>query len=146
MFSLICVWINDWVNNREAGDLRRYRGHYDVTVMSTTIIQGYIWWVYAWLILRMIDKIRIFYTMSKSQTTLNTGHKRPPLSQLLCNSYGATRIFFEYRMKSRTLVVEFPAPGGVSMTSLRRVQSPRQPGLTSSCQRWLQALRPSWKY
>ena len=33
MFSLICVWINDWVNNREAGDLRRYRVHYDVTVM-----------------------------------------------------------------------------------------------------------------
>ena len=34
MFSLMCVWINDWVNNREAGDLRRHRGHYDVTVMS----------------------------------------------------------------------------------------------------------------
>ena len=34
MFSLICVWINDWVNNREAGDLRRYRAHCDVTVMS----------------------------------------------------------------------------------------------------------------
>ena len=33
MFSLICVWINDWVNNREAGNLRRYRAHYDVTVM-----------------------------------------------------------------------------------------------------------------
>ena len=33
MFSLICVWINDWVNNGEAGDLRRYRIHYDVTVM-----------------------------------------------------------------------------------------------------------------
>ena len=33
MFSLICVWINGWVNNREAGDLRRYRVHYDVTVM-----------------------------------------------------------------------------------------------------------------
>ena len=33
MFSLICVWINDWVNNREAGDLRRYRAHYDVNVM-----------------------------------------------------------------------------------------------------------------
>ena len=27
MFSLICVWINGWVNNREAGDLRRYRAH-----------------------------------------------------------------------------------------------------------------------
>ena len=23
-----------WVNNREAGDLRRHRGHYDVTVME----------------------------------------------------------------------------------------------------------------
>ena len=34
MFSLICVWINGWVNNREAGDLRRYRAHYDVTVMG----------------------------------------------------------------------------------------------------------------
>ena len=33
MFSLICVSINGWVNNREAGDLRRYRAHYDVTVM-----------------------------------------------------------------------------------------------------------------
>ena len=33
MFSLICVWINGWLNNREAGDLRRYRAHYDVTVM-----------------------------------------------------------------------------------------------------------------
>ena len=37
MFPLICVWINGWVNNREAGDLRRYRAHYDVTVMVTCI-------------------------------------------------------------------------------------------------------------
>ena len=34
MFSLICVWINGWVNSREAGDLRRHRGHYDVIVMK----------------------------------------------------------------------------------------------------------------
>ena len=33
MFSLICVWINGWVNNRAAGDLRRHCSHYDVTVM-----------------------------------------------------------------------------------------------------------------
>ena len=33
VFSLICVWINDWVNNREAGDLRRYCAHYDIIVM-----------------------------------------------------------------------------------------------------------------
>ena len=33
MFSLICVWING-VNNRQVGDLRRYRAHYNVTVMK----------------------------------------------------------------------------------------------------------------
>ena len=34
MFSFICVWINGWVNNREADNLRYYRAHYGVTVMS----------------------------------------------------------------------------------------------------------------
>ena len=34
MFTLICARINGWVNNREAGDLRRYRAHYDVIVMK----------------------------------------------------------------------------------------------------------------
>ena len=33
MFSLIFTWINGWVNNRNAGDLRRHRAHYCVTVM-----------------------------------------------------------------------------------------------------------------
>ena len=33
MFSVICGRINGWVNNREAGDLRRYRAHYDVIVI-----------------------------------------------------------------------------------------------------------------
>ena len=30
---LICAWTNGWVNNREAGGLRRNRAHYDVIVM-----------------------------------------------------------------------------------------------------------------
>ena len=34
-FSLICARINGWVNNRETGDLRRHRAHYDVTVMRS---------------------------------------------------------------------------------------------------------------
>ena len=33
IFSLICVWINGCANNREIGDLRRHRTHYDVIVM-----------------------------------------------------------------------------------------------------------------
>ena len=36
MFSLICVWINGWVKNREAGDLRRFCARYDVIVMRGT--------------------------------------------------------------------------------------------------------------
>ena len=48
MFSLICVWINGWVNNGEAGDSRRYRAHYDVTVMSYAVVAcakfAVIWW------------------------------------------------------------------------------------------------------
>ena len=31
--ALLVICAGDWVNNREAGDLRRYRAHYDVIVM-----------------------------------------------------------------------------------------------------------------
>ena len=34
MFSLICAWINGWVNNREDGELRRHHAQYDVIVME----------------------------------------------------------------------------------------------------------------
>ena len=33
VFSLICAWTNDCASNRDAGDLRRHRAHYDVTVI-----------------------------------------------------------------------------------------------------------------
>ena len=36
MFYFICAWINGCINNREAGDLRRHRAHYDVIVMETS--------------------------------------------------------------------------------------------------------------
>ena len=42
MFALICVWINGSVNNREAGDSRRHRAHYDVIVMQTPLV---LWWM-----------------------------------------------------------------------------------------------------
>ena len=38
MLSLICARINDWVNNGEAGDLRRTCAHYDVIVMILTTV------------------------------------------------------------------------------------------------------------
>ena len=33
MFFFICARIKGWLSNRDAGDLRRHRAHYDVTVM-----------------------------------------------------------------------------------------------------------------
>ena len=34
MFSLICAWTKGSVNNRNAGDFRCHRAHYDVVVMN----------------------------------------------------------------------------------------------------------------
>ena len=38
MFSLICTWINDWVNNGEACDLRGHRANYDIIIMMVTLL------------------------------------------------------------------------------------------------------------
>ena len=38
MFILICARINGWVNNREAGDLRRHRAPYVVIVMNIVVL------------------------------------------------------------------------------------------------------------
>ena len=52
MFSLIWVWINGWVNNREVGDLRCDGTHYDVIVMfrliSYTGLRKIIWNICEW--------------------------------------------------------------------------------------------------
>ena len=51
MFSLICAWINGWVNSREAGDLRRNRAHHDFTVMVygvRAVINHNLAWVFMW--------------------------------------------------------------------------------------------------
>ena len=38
MFPLICAWTNGWVNNRDAGGLRRHGAHHDVTLMMTSSV------------------------------------------------------------------------------------------------------------
>ena len=68
MFYLICAWINCWVNNHEASDLRCHRAYYDVIVM--------IW------IIPMPNDIHIFCISHEMYTT----------KQLLCRSFsGGTR-------------------------------------------------------
>ena len=43
VFSLICAWINDWVNTRKAGDLRRHCAHHDVIVMDNPKYSRHAW-------------------------------------------------------------------------------------------------------
>ena len=49
MFSLICAWINGWVNSGEAGDLRRHCTHYDVTaILGIDQFCPYTLWLPQW--------------------------------------------------------------------------------------------------
>ena len=49
---LILAWINGWVNNREADDLRPHHAHYDVTVMIASNSTSWIYIVWPpWRIL-----------------------------------------------------------------------------------------------
>ena len=43
MFSLNCARTNGWANNGEVGDLRRYRAHYHVIVMSLLFHAQSLW-------------------------------------------------------------------------------------------------------
>ena len=40
MFSLICAWTTGWAKHRDAGDFRRHRDHYDITVIFISISKG----------------------------------------------------------------------------------------------------------
>ena len=46
MFSLICAWTNGWVNNRDAGDLKRHCTNYDVTVMVRYCYNVFERWIF----------------------------------------------------------------------------------------------------
>ena len=44
LWCFLCLWMNGWVSNRDAGDLRRHRAHYDVTVMKHEYAFRSCWW------------------------------------------------------------------------------------------------------
>ena len=68
MFSLICIWINGWVNNREAGDLRRYHAHYEVAEMSNAESAFHHMMSSGWL-KHSIMNIHICFNMTVSSTS-----------------------------------------------------------------------------
>ena len=68
VFSLICVWINGWVNNREAGDLGRHHAHYDTTVMQVSLRCSTLPWVVAGLVTRIGAHVRRKWLITHSST------------------------------------------------------------------------------
>ena len=82
MFSWICAWTYDCVNNREAGDLRRHCAHYDVTAIEIIILVLYhsckslplIWisdfkeWNY-WWVFQYEDAFSLVVTINKDKTS-----------------------------------------------------------------------------
>ena len=66
VFSFICAWISGWGNNRDAGDLRRNRLHYDVTVMEAVQIH----WLKP-LILIWLWKSYFKYLMNDANWNMN---------------------------------------------------------------------------
>ena len=82
-FSLTCVWINGWVNNRKVGDLRRYRAHYDASVMCIdTMYTALLRFVLRWLRQRCmirwcITMPIIFYVSAVAVNTLTSCATKP---------------------------------------------------------------------
>ena len=61
-FPLICAWIDGWFNNRDAGDLRRHRAHYDAIVkgVATLISRACSWQWNLYALKMMGTEIRYF--------------------------------------------------------------------------------------
>ena len=62
MFTLICARMYDWVNTREAGDLRRYRPHYDVIVMILKRVSKWsrFRWHYHWFCIEYLGFFSVY--------------------------------------------------------------------------------------
>ena len=89
MFSLICAGIKGWVNNREAGDLRRHRAHYDVTVMTAHS--------------HLISAFASFFLRPPPHETELTWHKK----SVTKNNTDFKRLWHSFHRRMRILIVQF---------------------------------------
>ena len=83
MFSYICAWMNGWVNNGEAGDLRRHRARYDVTVMVWYTIMC------SWFHVTSCWSRKLGCPLS--QITCRRGHERKPYGISPCTKWPPVR-------------------------------------------------------
>ena len=113
MFSLSCVWINGWVNNRETGDLRRYRAHYDV--MYCDDYSAAVWWSYGWC--AVYSKAVFFISHAKTENTHTawriTSHAWYTARCSLCTSPMLCYHLFCYSFLLRRTGLSFKAMVGI---------------------------------
>ena len=64
--SLVCAWTNGWPNNRDAGDLRRHRAHYDVICHFKQIMSR----IFSFL-KRKLSNIAEYYAVSMGDYSCN---------------------------------------------------------------------------
>ena len=80
VFSLICAWINGWVNNRETVDLRCHRAHYDVIVMLQSV--AYYMLMTINLSFRIITQLDWIYVDYKYRSMSTCSHANARASKL----------------------------------------------------------------
>ena len=152
MLSLIYTWINGWVNNRDAGDSRRHRAHYDVTIM--TIRHSAKW-----------QQVAAFSTWHKMCTAHHVSHtfallgrpnsthciwrwqlvpERPKLTRFFVTIHrklpvylplGAEHLVYEFDPVTREM---FSVMSGAGFTYSFFVTERLPPNLTQSVNNWLQ--------
>ena len=101
IFSLICAWINSWVNNREVSDLRCHHVHYDVTIMISVLRKE---WKCKYINLHFLNSINC----EKDSFTIYkciSRHKHLLIYILANIIYGKTNFLFESIVKVKRGVV-----------------------------------------
>ena len=101
MFSLICVWINGWVNNCEAGDLRQssYRTHYDVTEMIHFIIGC-----------KLAHNILVWYSALNRVTSLTSATLTDPIENKNALRASSSKSLAVVKMKWCRTLLNFTIP------------------------------------
>ena len=76
-FFFICAWTNAWVNNRDAGDLRHHRTHYDVIVMGRLVSS--IYWYYLPISISSARSTRKVIQVPARAIIMTTLHAQSPM-------------------------------------------------------------------
>ena len=110
MFPFICTWTNGWVNNQDAGDLRRHHAHHDITTMHCKMDAGRVVQGNNNTILSHIKEIyhpviRFSHEAdTKNQWNLN----QMPIYVGSVTSYGYDFSGFPWSFYHHIIIIEFP--------------------------------------